>query len=469
MFARSLRSLRGLRSLTAFGASLVLASGALLAVPTPAHAAPDWQALGLGFDDVVTAVVTDSQGNIVVGGDFTSSGTTSLYSPAIWDGSSWSSIGGGIAAEVSALAFDSHGNLYVGGSFSGAGGVANTANLAMWDGSAWHSVGGGTNGDNGGNGGRVNALAIDSSDRVYVGGEFSTVGVSGVTPANGIAVWDGSAWSSAMGAGVQNSGSPATPGDVYALALTAAGWLYVGGEFDTAGGSSSENIALFAGGTWSGIFHSVQHGGTNGYVSSLAVAADGSLYVGGDFTDAGGSPASRIAKFSGSWSALGSGLDNEGRALAIDSAGNVYAGGWFNNAGGVAVDSVAMWDGSAWSALGNGVSGDIYALAYAPRYGIVAGGYFNSPADNIAVWTLSGTGPSGSTAEGGPAPVIQQVGRLADERCENPDDPRFADIVGPKGGWRPSWAQWANAGQGGPVCTRELYFDSGVQTWLVRR
>src|SRR5262249_16455008 len=56
----------------------------------------------------------------------------------------------------------------------------------------------------------------------------------------------------------------------------------------------------------------------------------------GSFSAAGGAPASRIAKWNGnSWSAFGSGLDNNVNANAMATTGNaVYLGGNFTIAGG---------------------------------------------------------------------------------------------------------------------------------------
>ena len=62
------------------------------------------------------------------------------------------------------------------------------------------------------------------------------------------------------------------------------------------------------------------------------------MYAGGGFTTAGGSAASRIARWNGSnWSALGSGMNEDVlvsvSALAV-SGNDVYAGGSFTTAGG---------------------------------------------------------------------------------------------------------------------------------------
>ena len=66
-----------------------------------------------------------------------------------------------------------------------------------------------------------------------------------------------------------------------------------------------------------------------------ALAVSGSdLYAGGEFTTAGGSAANYVAKWNGSsWSALGSGMNNNVLALAA-SGSDLYAGGDFTTAGG---------------------------------------------------------------------------------------------------------------------------------------
>src|SRR5262245_54109383 len=84
------------------------------------------------------------------------------------------------------------------------------------------------------------------------------------------------------------------------------------------------------------------------------VTIGNALYVGGDFTLAGGIAATNIAMWDGArWSALGIGLNGSVNAMATD--GNIlYAGGGFTSAGGVNVNGIAKWDGTRWSTLGNG-------------------------------------------------------------------------------------------------------------------
>ena len=76
--------------------------------------------------------------------------------------------------------------------------------------------------------------------------------------------------------------------------------------------------------------------GINSSVCALTFGPDGTLYVGGHFTTAGGVPANRIAKWdrsTSSWSALGNGTNGFVGALTLDGDGNLYIGGDFTATG----------------------------------------------------------------------------------------------------------------------------------------
>lgn len=146
-----------------------------------------------------------------------------------------------------------------------------------------------------------------------------------------------------------------TNGVVRAILVAPEG-IYVGGEFTSAGGvANTTYIARWDGSSWNRVGN-----GLNGVVVSLALDADGSIYAGGTFTqEVGGAPNSLmyIARWNGtSWSALGTGMNDLVNALAIGSDGSLYAGGRFTSAGGVAnTTHVARWDGSSWHALASGI------------------------------------------------------------------------------------------------------------------
>jgi hypothetical protein len=158
-----------------------------------------------------------------------------------------------------------------------------------------------------------------------------------------------------------NGGGAST--SVRALAVSGND-LYVGGNFDSAGGVEARNIAKWNGSAWSAL-----GSGVNGFYGVGALAVNGSdLYVGGDFTNAGGVTANRIARWNGSvWSALGSGMASSAQtpyvaALAV-SGSDLYVGGAFDTVGGVSASGIAKWNGSAWSALGSGINTEVRALA----------------------------------------------------------------------------------------------------------
>jgi trimeric autotransporter adhesin len=151
---------------------------------------------------------------------------------AAWDGTAWSALPSGASNGVSnvVLALSVFGSkLYVGGSFTTLGdGITSAKYIAAWDGSAWSNL---TIGASNGVAGIVWALSVFGS-KLYVGGQFTTLG-DGTTSANRIAAWDGSAWSN-LTVGSSNG----VAGTVRALSVF-GGRLYVGGEFSTLGDSST--------------------------------------------------------------------------------------------------------------------------------------------------------------------------------------------------------------------------------------
>jgi hypothetical protein len=187
-------------------------------------------------------------------------------------------------------------------------------------------------------------------------------------------------------------------GSIKALAVSGSN-LYVGGQFTSAGGNNATNVAKWDGSKWSAL-----GSGVNGSVSALAVSGS-DLYVAGAFTMAGGNNANYVAKWNGSaWLALGPGLGSvipvERFALAV-SGSNLYVGGPFTITlpNGASVSDVEKWNGSAWSDLGAEVNGQVCVLAMSGN-DLYVGGTFTMPGGGtvgyVAEWNGSGWSALGS-------------------------------------------------------------------------
>jgi hypothetical protein len=289
----------------------------------------------------------------------------------------WSAMpGGGMNGWVYATTVY-NGDLIVGGLFTTAGGVP--ANyIARWDGTTWTSLGSGLNG-------KVNALAVFNGNLV-VAGEFTSAGGIGV---NFIAQWnDATGWDDELG-GVGST--------VTSLAVIGTD-LYVGGYFTDGDGTPANYIAMRNNTGWHAL-----GSGMNSQVMGLTVH-NGELYAGGFFTTAGGLTANHIAKWNGTtWSALGSGINNIVYVLS-EYNGNLIAGGLFGNAGGVAAGNIASWNGTAWSALGGGMGGVFYQYVFALAVynnHLIAGGYFTTSEGITTNGMASWDGTSWSEMGGG--------------------------------------------------------------------
>lgn len=374
-----------------------------------------WGSVGGGLDTADVRTIRGGNGGIYVGGQFTMAGTTLVNNVAKWDGVSWLASGIGTDGPVNDITFPPTGpGIYVAGNFTHAGGIP-TNHVAGFDNSAWSALRSGLNGG-------VYAVALLGDD-VYVGGIFSSA--EGVPGTRGIAKWNGATYSwSSVGGGLNGnvyamtvrgnslfvggtftsvSGSPGlakwdgtdwtgvcsgvSGGQVSAIGVDVTGRVYVGGEFTSAGGVPNTGfLARCDGNQWQALTT-----GVNQPVNALVVT-DNEVYVGGAFTTAGGIPnVNRIARWDGdAWSKLANGANNQVLAVAKDVAGNLYAGGLFNSMDGVPnTVHIAKWNGSSWSALGTGINGTVWSLTVG-RGIVYAGGQFTNAgghaANDIAAW-----------------------------------------------------------------------------------
>ena len=240
----------------------------------------------------------------------------------------------------------------------------------------------------------VAAMAHDTEGDLYIGGDFTDW--DAIAAADHVAKYDVSAGTWSAIATTPLSGGTTT---VNAIAIAANGDVYVSGDFLNAGGAATADyIAVkLAGGTdWTTI---TAGGACNGVVLSLCLTDDGYLWAGGMFDSIGGVAAECIAKYNiatGAWTAA-AGFDNVSDvifAITQGQDGTIYAGGMFQDASADPdADYLAYWTGTAWAAVGGTLDALVQALAVGADGKLYAGGAFttwNGVATNyIGCWNGS--------------------------------------------------------------------------------
>jgi hypothetical protein len=206
-------------------------------------------------------------------------------------------------------------------------------------------------------------------------------------------------------------------------------------------------------------------------VASALAVTPGVLYVGGEFTDAGGIPdADRIATWNGSsWSAVSSSMSgiSNGRVSAIAvSGGKVYAGGTFTEAGGDAnAARLAVWDGVSWApfcndpAPGPAFSGNVTSLQIIGQTLYVGGTFLDgahiSSADGLLACDLA-TGASSSTVLDPAHPFGQVLALAADSNGTLYAGGGFSNLEGIAAAdnvaYLPSGGSWQPMGAGVGSC-----------------
>ena len=365
-----------------------------------------WQRLGraqpAAATSIVQALAVTPTGEVYAGGQFTEGPhSQGMHYLARWAHTRWDYLptpgAQGLNGEVTALAAAPSGAVYVGGWFERAG-PATVGGLARWTSHAWQPLPMGCPADTC-MPSSATALALTTDGQLYASLSHRAPGL----PADGLARWDGHAWH-ALGSGLQVKAGSTTPPGVRALAAGPAHSLYVAGDFATAGGQPSAQVAKWTGTAWEALGAGLPGAWV---IYTLAVAPNGDLYAGGQITlEAGRASFPMVVRWDGrAWSRVGgftasenpchgSGNAGEVYALAVTPTGDLYAGGIFSAVDGVRAHNLARWDGAAWHAVGDSstlnLGCQVHALALAPNGDLYVGGEFENsspmPAHNLARW-----------------------------------------------------------------------------------
>jgi hypothetical protein len=277
---------------------------------------------------------------MIIVGDFTNFDNNADADYIVkWDGSAWDDITA-IApcnAKVYAAVYAPDGTLYIGGNAFDIDAVV-CRGVASWDGTTWSALGPPSSG------GTVLALAIATNGDLYVGGSFANW--DGIANADNIVKWDGAAWT-ALDTGVD--------GAVNALAFDHDGTLLVGGAFTQAdpGGLNVTCRGIARWNITSSTWLAIGPPSSGGTVNTIAVAPNGNIYIGGNFTNwNGNAQADYIARWVGKWDSLSAGTNNIVHRLFWLPDGDLLVTGLFTSAGGLDLAAgLAVWNGAAYYQL----------------------------------------------------------------------------------------------------------------------
>ncbi len=347
----------------------------------------------------VDALAVDAASNIYVGGQFTAfggdtararlavvnaAGTLLPFAAAVGPNNTTNTTKNSVAAIAVA-----GGVAFVGGSFDSAGGVnrngAAAYSLTSGQAGAWNPNLGAT--------GIGRALAVRGS-RVYIGGTFTTVGGAAISDVVAVdattGVVDG-AWT----ATITRAG---TEVGVHAIAVDAAGRVYLGGAFSNINGSARGGLGVTdATGAVVGAWVADINAAANEVVRSVAVLADGNVAVGGDFASLLGATNLGVLTPAPAAASLAQNLTTNGRVSCVDPGRDFFvAGGSFTTIAGLSRTNLAVVTTAGVRAFSTAPNGAISACDVAGN-NIHVGGAFTSfgaglGAKRYGVLGMRGTG-----------------------------------------------------------------------------
>lgn len=327
-----------------------------------------------GFINEVRAIAFAGS-DVLIGGCFETARGSAIPARflARWSpDTGWSELAGGLINDVGLflpsieggddLAVGADGSLWIGGLYTRANG-APAVNIARMPAGGVPAPLVGTHPILG-TGGFVDGLAVTGDGQILVGGGFA---FTGQVPSPGFAKFDGTGWTD-LGNGLS--------GIVRDVRVRADGAIAVSGQLVLDG-----EPVVFAQRTATG--WSLPGGAVHGVDGLTMIEQDGVLWLGGDFTDAGGLPVQNLIRLDGDvWSAAGA-FDDRVTALTVFD-GAVVAGGLFSTVDGTPIRALARRDGDTWVEVGSDLAGRlsgnapyVNALASSPTLGLIVGGNFD--------------------------------------------------------------------------------------------
>jgi uncharacterized delta-60 repeat protein len=336
---------------------------------------------GTGGNAIVYDAALQSDGNILIGGSFTSYNGTDRSRMARLnpDGTPDATFNPGNGANnvVTTLVQQPDGKIVIGGAFTTYQGAArNRIARVQADGTLDVSFNPGTGANS-----SILACKLQPDGKILIGGAFSTYNgtvANYITRINADGTLDATF----------NSGTGANA-TVYSLALQPDGKILVGGDFTTYNGTSRNRLVrLNADGTIDATFNSTGTG-ANFTVNAFAPQPDEKILIGGGFTTYNGISRIFIARLNsdGTLDASfnpGTGANGNVLSFVLQPDGKILIGGGFSTYNGTGRSRIARLNADGTLDLtfnpgtGTGTASDIRALILQPDQKIIIAGQFTS-------------------------------------------------------------------------------------------
>jgi uncharacterized delta-60 repeat protein len=334
---------------------------------------------GTGANNRVSSVAVQSDGKILIGGDFTNYNNTSRNRIARLnaDGTLDTTFNPGTGANnrVSSVAVQSDGKILIGGNFTTYNGTArNRIDRLNAAGTLDTSFNPGTGANL-----RVYSVAVQSDGKILIGGDFTTYNTT--SSRNRIARLNADGT-------LDTTFAPGTGANfkVNSVAVQSDGKILIGGDFTSYNGTTRNYIArLNAAGTLDTTFDPGT--GANASVFSVAVQSDGKILIGGNFLTYNGTGRNRIARVNADGTldttfVPGTGASATINSVAVQSDGKILIGGDFTTYNGTARSRIARLnaDGTLDTTFvpGGGTGATINSVAVQSDGKILIGGAFTS-------------------------------------------------------------------------------------------
>jgi uncharacterized delta-60 repeat protein/uncharacterized repeat protein (TIGR01451 family) len=332
----------------------------------------------LGADDLISKIVEDNNGKILLSGNFTSINNKSYNSLSRIDitgtidtsfnpsyGASWS---------VNKVKFLSDGKLILAGRFFSYNQTLIRGFIKInSDGSIDNSFNQGT-----GFNGPINSFEVQKDGKIIVVGSFSSY--NGTIANNIIRLnLDGSV------DGTFNCGTGSNS-SISCVTLQSDGKIYIGGQFTSYNGTSINRIArLNQDGTLDTSFNVGT--GADQEVAVITIQKDGKILLGGSFTNYRSTLRNKIIRVNSDGTvdntfSIGTGANGAIVALTIQEDGNILMAGYFTSYNGISKNYITrlLSNGSIDPSFNSGLGFDLSALSLyvMPDTRILIGGSFNS-------------------------------------------------------------------------------------------